>query len=245
MLLICTLYLMSVARQSNKEVEHLSVVIKPLRGNYNLISKEDVKAKIETYLGYDVDQVQIKDLEINELEDLMLADPRVKKAEVFVDGNEKLSVWILQRQPIVRVMDSSETSYYLDEDGKRLELGSGRRIRVPVATGQVELYKPEYLDGRREGALSEVFRLATFIHKDPVLSALIEQLDVEDEKQIILIPKIGRQQLSVGDSRNLNDKFDNLKLMYKEGLPRVGWRKYRKLRLEFAGQVVAEKARPL
>lgn len=239
MLLIASLYVMSINRRMNMRVANLEVVIKPLKGKRNLISPKEIELKFHTLLGYAIEDANVRDLNLAEMEELLASDKRIKDVEVFIDGNERINVWIIQRQPIVRIMDDSKASYYLDEDGKRLELGAGSRIRVPIATGSIELYQPEYLNGEKRGALTEVYEIATYVHEDKMLSALIEQIDVESDRQITLIPKIGRQELTMGDSRDLDDKFENLKIMYKEGLPREGWRKYHQLKLDFKGQVVA------
>ena len=50
----------------------------------------------------------------------------------------------MQRQPIVRVMDGSNRSYYIDEDGdQKVPIVEKSAIRVPLATGHFELYQED------------------------------------------------------------------------------------------------------
>ena len=98
-----------------------------------------------------------------------------------------------------------------EKDGKKLAVKKNNAIRVPIATGDIELYKEDFLTAKRASRLREVFEVATHIQNDKNLRPLIEQNDVEDD-QIVLIPKIGRHELTLGDANDLEDKFENLKI---------------------------------
>lgn len=236
---IAVLMVASVQRKMNLDVKEIVVAIKPIKGDNNLINSKDVSAFFKEYLGYDLEAADIKDLDLMEMEQMLNTDERVKTSQIFIDGRERLNIWIIQRQPIVRVMDGTRTSYYIDEDGKQLRVRPKSAIRVPVATGNIEIYQEELLTSDKESRLREVFEVAKHIHNDPDLNPLIEQIDVESDNEIVLIPKIGRHELTLGDAKDLEDKFDNLKIMYKEGLPRVGWRRYSALHLNYKGHVPA------
>lgn len=235
------LFVLSVQRKMEVEVQKLEVVIKPIRGKRNLITPGEVKQIFNRHTGYDVTQTSVEDIEARELEALLKADKRIKKVEVFIDSDNKLNVWIVQKQPIVRVMDGSNRSYYLDEDGDQVPIVEKSAIRVPLATGHFELYQEEKFKSGKPGKLKEVYEVSKAIFADTFLTALVEQIDVKEDGEILLIPKIGRQEIVLGDASNLEEKFDNLKIMYKEGLPREGWRKFNVLKLNYKGQVVAEK----
>ncbi len=242
MSLISILFIFSVQRKLNGNVNNLVVKIKPLRGNKDLINEQDVKILFKKFTGYDVTQASIKNIETDELEALLKADKRIKKVEVFLDSKDKLNVWIVQKQPVVRVMDSSNKSYYFDEEGDQVPTVEKSAIRVPLATGHFELYQEGILKSEKPSKLKDVYKISLEIFKDEFLSALIEQIDVNEEGEIILIPKIGRQEITIGDASDLKDKFDNLKIFYKDGLPREGWRKFTALKLNYKGQVVAKKS---
>jgi cell division protein FtsQ len=241
MSLIAILLIMSVQRKVNSNINNLTVKIKPIKGNKNLINEIDIKNLFNKYLGYDVTQAEVKSIETNELEELLKADKRIKKVEVFLDAKNKLNVWIVQKQPILRVMDGSNKSYYLDDEGEPIPTVDKSAIRVPLATGNFELYQPGIFQSEKPSKLKEVFEVSKEIFNDEFLSALVEQIDVDEVGEIILIPKIGRQEIIVGDDRNLQEKFANLKIFYKDGLPREGWRKFSALKLNYKGQVIGKR----
>jgi cell division protein FtsQ len=193
---------------------------------------------VNKFTGFNVNNANIKDLDVRGIERIIKSDKRVKKAEVFVDGKDKLNVWIVQKQPIVRVMDSSNKSYYLDEEGEKIPTVEKSAIRVPLATGNIDLYHEDLFRQNKCNKLNEVYAVSKYIFNDSLLSAMIEQIDVNENKDITLIPKIGRHEIIIGDSTYLQEKFDNLKVMYKDGLSREGWRKYNVLKLNYRGQVV-------
>ena len=149
-------------------------------------------------------------------------------------------MWLVQRQPIVRVVDDANFSYYIDEDGDKIATRKGVAVRVPLATGYIGIYDKESLLSEKPSTLREVYLAAKEIMNDPFIEALVEQIDVNQEKDLLLIPKIGRQEIKIGSAENITEKFDNLKSMYKDGIPMVGWQKYRGINLKYKGQVIGE-----
>lgn len=239
LLSIATLTYLSVLRKSNAGVKELVVQIHKIKGNKNLITKKEISQKFRNYLGYDIDMSDIKDLDPRDLESLLNADDRVLKAEVFLDSHDKLHVVISQKQPIVRVMNK-DVSFYLDADGNTIPATVGKTIRVPLATGNIEAFNPALLQEGKKNNLNSVYQLSKYVQDDEFLAALIEQIDVDSKNEITLIPKIGREKITFGSMENMEEKFDNLKLFYREGMPREGWRKFSVLNLNIKNQVIAE-----
>ncbi|HRX29658.1 MAG TPA: hypothetical protein P5235_09735 [Saprospiraceae bacterium] len=237
---IMGLLYLSVQRKANAPLQRVLFYIKPLDGNQYLINENDIKLKFRNYLGYELVNLNIKELNLQELEILLNEDERVKKAELFVDSNDRLQIWVVQRQPIVRVMSKSG-QYYLDEEGGAIKVNSGPSIRVPLATGNVVVYDEKMIKSESDNALKDLYVLSKAIHQDAFLESLIEQIDVGREDKMMLIPKIGRQKLSIGSIDNLEDKLENLKIIYKEGLPIVEWSQYSVLTLDYEGLLYVEK----
>jgi cell division protein FtsQ len=238
MCVIAILMVASIQRKVNSEVSKLIVNIEPLKGKKNLIGPQEVRKTINDFLGVDVENVNVNNLNINELEELFIADKRVKLVDLYVDGKSRLNVDLKQRVPLVRIMDGSNKSYYLDEDGNQVPVVKNSAIRVPLATGQFELYEEQVFRSEKPYRLRQVFNLAKKIKNDPFMEALVEQIDVNEKGDLVVLPKIGRHEIVLGDDKDLDTKFDNLKIMYKEGLPREGWRKYHTLLLNYKGQVI-------
>ena len=245
MSLISVLFIMSVSRKLNNHVSNVSVMVKPIKGDKDMISAEEVKSMLTNYLGYDVSNSNIREINTREIEELFGSDKRVKKVEIFLDSKDRLNIWIIQRQPVVRVMDSKDVSYYIDEDGQQIPAIKNAAIRVPLATGNIELFDSTFYNVDKKSRLRDIYTVSKYIAGDDFLSSLIEQINVDDNKELVLIPKIGRQKIILGDASVLDEKFANLKVMYRQGLPREGWRKFSVLNINYKGQVVGTKDQTL
>ena len=228
---------MAVERKKNATISKVGISIKGIKGGKNLVTKKGVKTMFRNYLGYDLQSSSIQDLDLMDMEMMLEADDRIKEAEVFVDNQDRLYIAIRQREPIVRVFSKNKTSYYLDSDGVEIPAYKGSTIRVPVASGFIDEYDPKFLENKKN-TLQDVFAVAKYVHQDEFLTALVEQIDVQEDGQIILVPKVGRQKLAIGEidineEEEMIRRFDMMKQMYKEGMKHVGWRKYEMLTLKY------------
>ncbi len=236
------LWFMAVQKKAEAPITKVRIGIKGLKGGRNLITRKEVKKLFFQYLGYDLENSLVGDLELRGLENFLEQDERIKRAEIYVDKHDVVTVLILQRSPIVRVFSQEGESFYLDSDGAVIDALAGGTIRVPVATGQIESYNPKLIWSKKSSHLKDVFEVAKYIHNDEFLEALVEQVDIDENGDITLIPKVGRQKLVLGKAEDLDDRFEKLKLMYREGLPKLGWRKYDVLTLKYDGQIVGKKS---
>ncbi len=185
------------------------------------------------YLGYDLEMSSIRDLDLMDMELMLEGDDRIKSAEVYIDNKDRLHIDIDQRVPILRVFNDKNSTFYLDIDGNEIPAYRGATIRVPVASGNIENYDPKLLSANKSSRLKDVYKLAKYIHEDEFLAALIEQIDVEENGEVMMVPKVGRQILDFGHVENMEERFDKLKLLYKGGMEQVGWRKYDVLTLKY------------
>jgi cell division protein FtsQ len=118
--------------------------------------------------------------------------------------------------------------------------------RVLVVTGA--LNEPGARDGvidilgsdslRSRFLSDDIHRIATFIQRDPFWDALVDQLVVRADGQFELVPKVGGQRILIGDGSSLEQRFAKLRLFYAKGMPMTDWRRYDRIDLRFADQVV-------
>jgi len=231
---------LAMNRKSNASIQKIAVEIHDLKDKKNIISKKGVLSKCRKHLGYDIDNSKIQEIDIRALEDMLNGDRRIKNSEVYFDNNDVLHISIDQRQPIVRVQND-DTAYYLDSEGEAIPLVKGAAVRVPIATGNIGKYEKAKIFSEKSSRLKDVFVMAKFIYEDDFLASLVEQIDVDQNGEFLLIPKVGKQELVFGKAEMIKDRFENLKIFYKEGMPKVGWRKFDKLVLNWEGQVLGRK----
>ena len=134
-----------------------------------------------------------------------------------------------------------------------MPLNENYSARVIVANGHItEPYARRYQYSVKQIADNEVFRevsvlddvlnVVSFIRKDSVLNSLIQQVYVNEEKEMELFPALGNHKIILGDSKQLAEKFNKLKLFYTQGLNKSdSWTKYSTINLKYKNLVVCTK----
>jgi len=237
MLAVLVMLGFAVKAKSDSTLMHCSITVDALADKKYLISKKDVKNIMDNTLGFDIMNASIKDLDLMTMESAILNDKRVLKAEIFVQHKNELVVNVVQRKPIVRISDMNANNYYLDEEGKRVPHVLKESVRVPVVTGYVDGYTTNYTQMKKNN-LNDIYLLVSKVREDDFLAPLVEQIHIEKNKDIILIPKMGKKKIIIGDTENLNDKLYNLKTYYRQGTKKVGIDKFAVLDLRYKNQVI-------
>ncbi len=243
---ILVLLFFSIQRKSKAKVTSLVVHIDALNGQDRFITESDIIRIIEKEAGRNINQADIRSLDIRHLEAKLNTDKRIGRADLYFDSNDRLNVKVSQKKPVLRVIDNVGAEYYLDDKGSQIPTTLGSAIRVPIVTGLNEVFDARFMDSEKESKLKEVFEIATHIAQDDFLKSLIEQIHVESNKDrdILLVPKIGKEKIIFGNANMIEDKFFNLKIFYKDGITKLGWSRYKTLNLKYSGQVRGELSNP-
>jgi cell division protein FtsQ len=80
-----------------------------------------------------------------------------------------------------------------------------------------------------------------YIDDNDFWSAQIDQIYVDSNNDIDLIPRVGNQLIHIGTTENIEGKLKNLAAFYDKVLPEVGWNKYSVINLEYKDQIVCKK----
>ena len=210
--------------------------------------KEFFKERSDTLLSN-----KYENIDIAELEKALNSHPAIENAEVSADMNGEIKVEVLQRTPVLRIINKSGESYYIDSQNKLMPLNQNYSARVLVATGEImEPYARRYefsVDQikknklfREVSLLDDILDVSTYINADSSLARLVQQIYVNTDKELELFPAIGNHKIIFGDAQNIAEKFNKLKLFYKEGLSKSdSWTKYSTINLKYKNLVVCTK----
>ena len=216
----------------------------------NFVDEDDIK-ELLLNKGYKVIGDNYATINVSNIEQTIDNDPSVMKSQAYKSINGILTVDVTQRTPLVRVMNTRNDSYYIDQLGKLMPLSDKHSQRVLVANGNVfesfgtfyhyDFSKTEAQDSiLKHTKLDDIYRIAKYINDDEFLKAQIEQLYVD--KDFILIPKVGKQTIILGDASNVKIKLDKLKAFYLQAFNKIDLNKYSTLNLKYANQIVCTKA---
>jgi len=161
----------------------------------------------------------------------------VLKAEVYKvivrDSNNYngiLGVRIRHREPVLRVM-SSVGSYYLDKTGEKVPFSVAYSARVLAANG---FFTEEF-------ARKELLPFALFLENDPFWKAQLEQVYIEQNSNVLLIPLFGDHIIEMGSLDSFPEKLRNMKAFYEQVIAQNNWDKYDQISVKYNSQIIAKK----
>lgn len=186
------------------------------------------------------------------LEKIILTNPFVESVEVYSAIGGKLHVDLVQRNPIVRIVNKNDEQFYIDQTGTFMPVSERYTPPALVANGYIFNTYAELKVGYRfqsndttqaqlPRTIEQVYALAKFIEADTFWSANAEQIYVNEQQELELIPRFGDHRILVGDTTAMADKFNRLMVFYRDGLNKTGWNNYNLINLKFKGQVVCTK----
>ena len=111
----------------------------------NFITKEDVRNMLKRRFGHILNGIPVGRLDVQEVEQVLEKDAFVKDADVYIGARNTVNIQIIQRKPILRVIDEDGASFYLDEEGVFLPLSANYTARVPVATGAIPTFRDDFM----------------------------------------------------------------------------------------------------
>lgn len=174
--------------------------------------------------------VRMDRINTDHMENYLKSKSRIKTAECYKTPNGDLRVKITQREPIMRVM-GAYGDYYVDFERKIMPVSSTFTAYVPIVTGFVT----------KDMALAELSDFALFLRGNSFWNSQIEQIHVEKNGEVTLVPRVGNQLVDMGTLENYEEKLDKLYALYVEGFNKIGWNKYKRITLKYDGQVVCTK----
>ena len=178
--------------------------------------------------NFNFDSVALSNFYLNNLEIAFLQHPAIKNAEVYSNQEGMMNINLQQRQAVVRIK-TDNSDYYLDAKGVEMPLSSEYTPRVLVVTGEVN-----------ESNHSSIFSFVERINKDKFWKSQITQVHF-NIMEVIIITRVGSQNINFGTLTDVNQKLGNLYQFYKQVMPVKGWQTYSEISLAFNNQIVCTK----
>ncbi len=92
-----------------------------------------------------------------------------------------------------------------------------------------------------DNSIVDVYHIALKTDNTSLWSKFFDQIYVVKNNNYELIPRIGRFRIILGDISNIDSKLTNLRYFYLQGLPYVGWDKYKIINLSVSNQIICTK----
>jgi len=212
-------------------------------GADNFIEREEIDAILRQSEGQLIGR-KLEDINLHAIENKIKANPYIALSTVYADMDGVIHIEISQRQPLLRIINAAGQDYYIDRYGLKMPVSPNFTANVLVANGHIL----EHFGGRVDTLItkmaSDLYKTAGYLKKDSLWDAQIEQIFVNDNDDIILIPRVGNQRIILGNADSLDTKMNNLLTFYKKAMPQVGWDTYKTINVKYTNQIVCEKNKP-
>jgi len=145
----------------------------------------------------------VKDINTHLLEDLILQDKYIRKAEVYLDLEGTAHIYICFRKPFIRFLAEDKVCYF-DSEGIRLPSLSNIGDDLIVVSGDWDQKKNDYL-----------FSLVNAIYNHSFLNKLIGGIYYDKERGYVLSSRICDLGINLGNWQELNQvTIDMIKVFY-------------------------------
>jgi len=214
--------------------------------DYHFVTKRDIQNTIIKNNGNIVGK-PLREIKMDEIENTMSQYRELKTAEVFMSIDGVLHIVGDQRTPIMRVMANNGGDYYVDDEGVVIRRRNLYTPRLHIVGGNVNISQAmlngvSVLDTSiKNSILKDIYYLVNYINRDDFWSAQIDQIFVDRNDGIDLIPRVGNHIIHLGSADDFEGKLSNLEVFYDKVLPEVGWNKYSTINLAFRDQIVCKR----
>lgn len=165
-----------------------------------------------------------------DIENFIMTMSLVKECEAYKTNNNKVKLKLVCREPVLKVFDKDGATYYVDSEGCKIT-SIKKPLMLPVVSG--------FVDDKMIGA--ELKTIASVIKSDPFWMAQIEQIYFHENKEAVIIPRMGDHIIELGTIKELSEKLSNIKIFYTDGLSIKGWERYNKLNIKISNKVICTK----
>ena len=232
---LAVLVLAANVARSRSQVRGLEVVIR-YGGMPHLVSDQTVADTVLRRMP-NLPQLSVKSVDCKRVASAARRVPFLKQVSASVSVGGKVVVRAEQRRPIARLYYGTR-EYYIDRDGALFPPSPLGFCDVLVASGSFT--EPLRLDSLN-AQTTALWKLASFLDEEDDYRVLIDQIFIESDGNMLMVPKVGDHIIELGSVDDLETKFSNLLTFYRKGMPRAGWNTYSKISLKFKGQVVCTK----
>ncbi|MCE5345488.1 MAG: cell division protein FtsQ/DivIB [Bacteroidales bacterium] len=190
---------------------------------------------------------KVKDISVSDIENKINVLRELKVAEAYVTIDGILHIYADQRDPVMRVIPDGGGDFFIDNEGVVVRKRNLYTPRLHVIGGNVNITSAmlngvSVLDTSiKSTVLKDIYHFVEYINDDDFWSAQIDQIYVDHNDELDLIPRVGNQRVHLGSTEDFRGKLRKLEAFYDKVMPEVGWNKYSLINLEYRDQIVCKR----
>jgi len=202
-----------------------------------ILQQADVE-KILAKAGIETVGTRIKEVDLSAITALLKANPYVKDLNFVHFAGSRLVIDFNLRTILLHVFSADGDQYFVDDEGNLVPYTSKMKDYLTIANGNLHQH---YKKGEKVGKeLTPVVELAKLLEADDFCKAQFRQIYRRQNGELEMVSTIGNQVVLFGKMDNAEEKLDNLKKVYQQGLPRKGYDTYAYLDARFKNRIIAQ-----
>ncbi|MBR5431150.1 MAG: hypothetical protein IK119_02060 [Bacteroidales bacterium] len=209
--------------------------------DFNFVTEDDIKGYIDRYAGNYLGR-RLDSLDLNGIENMLDQQSAVLKSEVYSGGDGMMHVVVSQREPVLR-FQSPESGFYIDDRGFIFPLQDNYTSLVPVIDGNIPIhvspnYKGEARTEKEAAWIRGVQEMVEYMQGNAIWAENIVQIHVDENSDILLIPREGDETFIFGSPDDIPAKFSRMEKYYQYIQP--GEKKYTIVNVKYKGQIICK-----
>lgn len=202
------------------------------------IDEDNVRTHLDrnygTYIGQRLDSVNL-----NRIEELFKERNSVTSAQAWTTDDGTLHLCISQRLPVLRFMNGDK-GFYCDNTGFIFPLHKTFVADVPVIEGVIPIVEKASYNGyptKEEDRLwlLEMIKWSEMLQNNKTIASLIEHIYIQENKDIALQMKSGKELFIFGDISDFKTKLKLVDKYYKSIAP---IKEYKTVNLKYKKQII-------
>jgi cell division protein FtsQ len=240
---VVTLMAFSNAHQGQLKCWQVSVNIQESDSGFAFLSPLEIQKICEETNGGLMGKVGSQ-IDLASIRSVLLSNPYIRRAQVYQTLDGRCNIDVELRKPVALIMDRAGSQFYMDYEGALLPMKKGALADVPIFLGEFRaplLPEDIFHDEQSNSFHHSIFWMAKAIASHPLWNAQIDQVYWKGPVGWHIIPRMGNQEIWIGDSQNFEIKMKNLFVFYSKTLPKIDLDQYEVLDARFINQIVGIK----
>lgn len=234
---VLTIVIIAMVKIPQRRCETIQVT--PHTANQSvLLTQQDVEQLLASH-EIEIVGKKIKDVDLTKVSELLVKSPYIRKINFIHFAGKRLLIDYDLRNIVMHVFDKEGKQYFVDDEGALVPYTSKMKDCLIIANGNIrQTYKPGTTVANE---LQQVLNVVHKILADEFYTAQFRQIYVNEQRQLELVSTIGNQIILFGSDSDTDEKLDNLRVIYKEGLSRKGYDTYTMLDARYKNRIIAKR----
>lgn len=232
---LIVIFVLASIHMPKQRCERISVVAHTQNESVTLAQKDVERLLSEAKI--DVVGKAVKEVDLGEITTLLMKNPYISTVNFVHFAGKKLVIDYNLKEIVLHVFTPNGEHYFVDNEGIVVPFTSKMKDYLMVVNGNVsDNFKPGKKAPKK---VQDALALTRKINADDFYQAQFRQIYLNGHGEMELAATVGGQTILFGGLDNADQKLQNLKTVYANGLSHKGYNTYAQLDARFKNRIIA------